>query len=618
MAERLRVRAAELTILLLALLALGMGVADYYPFLSDDALISLRYVARWLGGQGLTWDDHRPVEGFSNLLLVLTTAAVGLLGVDLIDAVRGIGVASSVGVLGLLVVAARREEEPGRLLGLAAGAAGVALSGNVQAWSVGGLEQTQLALLLDLGFLGVLRAGWLWIAAVICALLPLTRPDSPLFCGVLTLGALAFQPPGRRLRGAALLAGVSALAVGAKVAFSLALYGEPVPNPAYVKLAWSTIRMQGGWWYLTDYLRTARWLYALVALQWVAVLLRGRERAPRLLLLHGAWLLWATYVVVIGGDRFPAHRHGVVLTVLAGFGLAHVGFGAISDRVAAAGWAAVLGAGVGLHIDQNTSEYNHFARNETWEFDGARFARQLVDAFAGQDPPLIGVEAAGCMAYFTGFPAIDLYGLNDWQIARNRPDDVGDGDIGHEFGRGPADAAYLLKRQPDFVIVHIGVPGEPFFVPLARDTGDPAATRLAATFHQAELWSPFGPHRLWVNRSGEVLQARADGEGFLVPGIALVERDGEDGLTIWARQDPGGYAHVLRGLADVDVGGVAPGIYTVEPRLVGDPAGAAVVLACDNAPEPGTARVGADGRLRCAITGTPDVQIESLRLRPAR
>ena len=35
----------------------------YYPFLSDDALISLRYARRMLTGHGLSWTDGQPVEG---------------------------------------------------------------------------------------------------------------------------------------------------------------------------------------------------------------------------------------------------------------------------------------------------------------------------------------------------------------------------------------------------------------------------------------------------------------------------------------------------------------------------------------------------------------------------
>ena len=57
--------------ILLSLGSLGAFCRHYYPFLSDDALISLRYASRLLQGKGLTWTDGPPVEGYSNLLWTL-------------------------------------------------------------------------------------------------------------------------------------------------------------------------------------------------------------------------------------------------------------------------------------------------------------------------------------------------------------------------------------------------------------------------------------------------------------------------------------------------------------------------------------------------------------------
>ena len=55
------------------------AVRDYWRFLADDSLISLRYSERLLEGKGLTWNDDLPVEGYSNLLWVLACAGVGAL-----------------------------------------------------------------------------------------------------------------------------------------------------------------------------------------------------------------------------------------------------------------------------------------------------------------------------------------------------------------------------------------------------------------------------------------------------------------------------------------------------------------------------------------------------------
>src|SRR5262245_5805192 len=86
---------------LVLLAVLLIHIRHYWPFLSDDALISLRYARRLLDGHGLTWTDGPRVEGYSNLLWVLLTALAGALGLDLIVAARLLGVVGMAAVIGL-------------------------------------------------------------------------------------------------------------------------------------------------------------------------------------------------------------------------------------------------------------------------------------------------------------------------------------------------------------------------------------------------------------------------------------------------------------------------------------------------------------------------------------
>ena len=61
---------------------LGVHAGSHLPFLSDDALITLRYAGRLLEGHGLTWTDGPRVEGYSNLAWLLLCAGAGALGAD--------------------------------------------------------------------------------------------------------------------------------------------------------------------------------------------------------------------------------------------------------------------------------------------------------------------------------------------------------------------------------------------------------------------------------------------------------------------------------------------------------------------------------------------------------
>jgi hypothetical protein len=96
-------RTREALVLFAAASALAcLHAARFLPFLTDDALISLRYARRLLDGAGLTWTDGERVEGYTNLLWVLGVAAVGALGIDLVDAARLLGFTCTVAVQGAI------------------------------------------------------------------------------------------------------------------------------------------------------------------------------------------------------------------------------------------------------------------------------------------------------------------------------------------------------------------------------------------------------------------------------------------------------------------------------------------------------------------------------------
>ena len=161
----------------------------YLPFISHDALISLRYAYRLIRGQGLTWTDGPPVEGYSNLLWILLVAAPGLVGVDLIDAARVIGIAATLVVIGALALPVLR----GRGLAETSWAVTLALlffclAAPIAVWSIGGLEQPLYGALLAASIALIRRldedhAGrpGVWLSVAL-GLLCLTRPDSAIFC----------------------------------------------------------------------------------------------------------------------------------------------------------------------------------------------------------------------------------------------------------------------------------------------------------------------------------------------------------------------------------------------------------------------------------------------------
>lgn len=431
-----------------ALLLLALHITLYQPFFADDALISLRYAERFVQGLGLTWNDGERVEGYSNLAWVLATAALHALGMDLISAARVLGI---IGMSGALVCVARCTVSDKRAAWAAGAlaACGLALSGPLAVWAVGGLEQAFIALFLALALVEAARCiesssiSQPWRCALPLAALCLTRPDSP----VLVVGLLAglLSALGWRALPRVLIIGVmAATAVGAQLAFRLAYYGEWVPNSARAKLALSVDRLIHGVIYVLDAGLHLWPLLALAVLLLVVARRAWRPMAPAL----GVIALWTLYVTTIGGDIFPARRHIVPVLVAVGFVLAvglRVAFAVTRARSVLLPLALLS---LALQIELTTSDpQNMLATTERWEWDGEVVGRLLGRAYQAEQP-LLAVDAAGCLPYFSRLPALDMLGINDKFLASHPPPDFGHGRVGHELGNGE----YVMSRAPDLVL----------------------------------------------------------------------------------------------------------------------------------------------------------------------
>jgi hypothetical protein len=450
-----------------ALAALAANAARYHPFLSDDALISLRYARRLLDGHGLTWTEGRPVEGYSNLLWILLVAALGHLGVDPIAAARILGALG-----GALAVAAILRAWPARtareVLPGAAGALVVALAAPIGVWTLGGLEQPLVAACLAWASVGSfallagrasagVRAGTSLCLGLLC----LARPDGALFTlGALAALALAGGPRRGRARTAVALAVLPALCVLGQQAFRLAYYGEWLPNTAWVKLSPSGHHLLGGLRYVGGGLLSLSPLselgLAAAAAGAFGLGAPGAERRQRMRLVLVQAGLWLAYVAAVGGDIFPGHRHFVPVVVLVAFavadGLAWLGERrplALPRLAAATAGSLALFTALGLRSHQSQR-----AIAERFEWRGQVVGQALARAF-GDSQPLVAVTAAGCIPYWSGLPALDMLGLNDHHIARRRPPELGSGRLAHELG----DGAYVLSRRPDLIVYHVGSVG---------------------------------------------------------------------------------------------------------------------------------------------------------------
>lgn len=516
------------------------------PFFADDGFISLRYAERFLSGRGLTWTDGERVEGYSNLLWVLSCALTGAFGVDLVSAARALGLASSAATFAAIVHRyppyRRSLVDPSAVASLF-----LALSPPMAIWAIGGLEQPLLAALLAWALIGsygrwdapAMGVGHRpnFVAPVCLGLLCWTRPDAPVLVGAIALGIAVAG----RFRAATVSAAGNSLLVPfalwlAQIIFRRFYYREWVSNSTLAKVAFNRHRLEDGVQYLKQTVQPIQSLLgALLVL--VVLAMSERQSRARLTFLLVPLIVWSAYVVAIGGDIFPAHRQMIPAIVILALMLAEC---AAWCRRRAGGaapalgwiWAAFLAASLTLQqIDPDCENAVH----ERWEWDAVPVGKLFSKVF-GDKKPLLAVDAAGALPYYSKLPAIDMLGINDRYLTHHQPTDFGTGLAGHELG----DGNYLWSRKPDIVVFHLPAGDEG---PSFRGGLEMRRRPDFGEFYQLVTWETESPQRLrcraWIRKEDGVLGIERRESTMVIPGYLLASHPFDV-----ARLDPVGAAGV--------------------------------------------------------------------------
>ncbi|MGD8608430.1 MAG: hypothetical protein PVH21_14130 [Myxococcales bacterium] len=434
--------------------------ARSYPVLTyDDAFISLRYAQRLVEGHGLTWTDGPPVEGYSNLLWVLGCAALGALGIDWVDTPIVLGVASALATLAAIIYAFPPRNWQTSLPALA-GALFVALAGPIGLWAVSGLEGCLVAALLAWSLVSIrpvidaTARGWRSMLGpgIPLALLCLTRPDGPLLvvviCGFLLVRGRSIDAV-RRAVAVGLLPGLATLG---QVGFRLWYYGDWLPNTARAKVAFTLARMQDGGQCVAAAAQSsaALWVPALLAL-YVAFV--DARRRPHIALTATLLAAWTIYAVTVTCQPY-GYRILIPSYLLLAFLLAYaldwvVEQGAV---VTAMAWLATMGLLIAFARAQQADKNIAMAhwRNPPISVMAATVGNTLREAFEDRDP-LVAVDAAGAIPFYSGLRSLDMLGLNDAHIARHHDASFGHGVQGHELGDGD----YVLSAKPDIIVAGV-------------------------------------------------------------------------------------------------------------------------------------------------------------------
>ncbi|WP_066435890.1 hypothetical protein [Chryseobacterium sp. CCH4-E10] len=435
-----------------SLVIFSLGCYYYYPFLSDDSLISLRYAQRFINGKGLTWNDGHPVEGYSNLLWILIISLLGKLGMNLILAARILGIACSIGTFAVISSYFKAKNIKKEYVFLAVFL--LVTTPCFTVWAIGGLEQPLYIFLLTLTLTEVSkivndRSRTIYLLPLWLGLLAITRPDGFLFTILTTIFLLfVFRKNRKDLIKVTLVVLVPSLFLLGQLIFRYNFYGELVPNTALVKVKVTLHHaLRGGFYVFKAFFGTL--LLSSFGLYCLFYLVYKKKN------LFGFYLLlnvaaWTAYVVTVGGDIFPAFRHYYAVLIIFVFaiifGLNEMQF-SFKTKSSKTGFIVILllNPFIQLLIPDNQN-----AIDERWEFRGMKLGETLKTTFPKNT--IIAVTAAGCIPYSSELPAIDMLGLNDYYTPRHPPKNFGTGMLAHELG----DANYVLGRNPDVIIYHMG------------------------------------------------------------------------------------------------------------------------------------------------------------------
>jgi len=399
-------------------------------FTCDDAYISFRYAANLLAGAGLAYNpgESPPVEGYSNFLWTLISAAALAVRADPAIVANVVSAASGAALL-LLVARFARVRVGASSLASAAAAAFTGLLPPMQVWATSGLETMSFALCVFLVYERIalepgrprgLQAG------VCAALAALLRADGAGWAAA-ALVVAAIDVGWRAEQRAALLR--AALVLGAvfcaHLAWRHAYYGEWIPNTARVKAGLSALRLERGAKYVASFLVVVP-SASLPPILAFATARTGERGVARAVLAMPA--ITIGYALWTGGDFLPFGRFFLPALPFAGIAFALV---VVRRRVWSTATGIVLAAFAPLSSFgiQATPAELHFRWNEpepvteleTWRRAKLRaeewtlVGRALGRRFRGESIVLGGIGAVG---YYSGLCVFDLFGLVSPEVAR--------------------------------------------------------------------------------------------------------------------------------------------------------------------------------------------------------
>lgn len=416
-------------------------------FVYDDTYIVLRYAKNFLEHGQLAWNLGEAVEGYTNPLHLVLIVVLGALGMDLLDAARLINLLSYIGFAAVLFFALWRF----RGFTAALLVAGLSLANPAMiAWIWGGMEVPFSVFLLAVAQAVMMRVILdpaqrtdknAIIAAIFFGLAFWNRPDNALYAVPAGIMWLLWN----QRKNTVLFGGIFAGMVAAHTLIRILFYGDVVPNTFYAKVVGTpAVTLANGFQYVWEGISTSPYYYAIGFAAIAMILLFHKPLRAYAFYALGSIMLGAAYVVSIGGDFMPGHRF-----IMPWLPLCLLSIGVLLDKVKPAlhytgliGCLLIMKAMFVLPDDLKAMDGTAMAGEKVGQYIQANWPKGSV----------VALNAAGAIPYVNMDKTfVDMLGLNDKHIARRTMPDL---KIAwqHKPGHGKGDGAYVLTRQPDYII----------------------------------------------------------------------------------------------------------------------------------------------------------------------
>ncbi|MBU1753070.1 hypothetical protein KKG56_04335 [bacterium] len=419
----------------------------------EDAYISFRYAKNFIHGNGIVFNAGEYVEGYTNFLWILMLSGFKDY-MPQASVILGI-----IFALGTIIVSFRIAQIifPHPIYNLIPVIL-LAFNPSYALWSTGGLETHFFSFLVICGIYFYLRQHkHIMLSSFFFAIATLARPEGFLFLTVSFIYLIGLWIVKKvNYKDILVFFITAAVILIPYLIFKLWYYRELLPNTFYAKVIPGAAQYATGFDYAINFFSTNFGWTGLVLLLIAGIFCYNKIWFTYLVSLI---VVFSIYIFLVGGDCFPYFRFFVpilsLFCLLIGEGIIHVE--KIIKRFFK-GWemfppilvASILGyllyfnltaCPTGPQAKELVPKYNK------GDADNIKTGKWFAKVFPASTK--MAINPAGVIPYYTSFHTIDMLGLNDKHIARQRVEKVKKGLVGHmKF-----DANYVFSKKPDIIIV---------------------------------------------------------------------------------------------------------------------------------------------------------------------